>query len=80
MDAAVNSLAAMSKSVQAIAIDAADYFKKSFEQVAATAENLVGAKSLDKAIEVQTEYVKMPMTASCHRPPSSPSFMPILLR
>jgi len=58
MDAAVNLLGAMSKSVQAIAIEAADYFKKSFEQVAATAENLVGAKSLDKAMEVQTEYVK----------------------
>ena len=58
MDAAMNSLGAMSKSLQAIAVEAADCSKKSFEQVAATAERLVGAKSLDKAIEMQGDYVK----------------------
>jgi hypothetical protein len=58
MDAAMNSLGAMSKGLQAIAAEAADYSKKSFEQVAATAEKLVGAKSLEKAVEVQSEFVK----------------------
>jgi hypothetical protein len=58
MDAAMNSLGAMSKSLQAIAVEAADYSKKSFEQAAATAEKLVGAKSLEKAVEVQSEFVK----------------------
>jgi hypothetical protein len=58
MDAAMNSLGAVSKGLQAIAVETADYSKKSFEQVAATAEKLVGAKSLEKAVEVQSEFVK----------------------
>jgi hypothetical protein len=58
MEAAMNSLGAVSKGLQAIAVEAADYSKKSFEQVAATAEKLVGAKSLEKAVEVQSEFVK----------------------
>ena len=48
----------MSKSWQAIAAEMADYSKKSFEQGTAATEKLLGAKSLDKAIEVQSEYVK----------------------
>ena len=46
----------MSKGAQAIAVEAADYSKKSFEQGSATFEKLVGAKTLDKAIEIQTDY------------------------
>ena len=48
----------MSKGAQAIAVEAADYAKKSFEQSTATLEKLVGAKTLDKAIEIQTDYLK----------------------
>jgi hypothetical protein len=58
MDAAMNTLSAVSKSLQAIAVEMADYSKKSFEQGAAAAEKFVSAKSLDKAIEVQADYVK----------------------
>jgi len=58
MDAALKSVGAWSKSMQAIAIELADYSKKVFEQGTATAEKLVGAKSLDKAFEVQSDYVK----------------------
>jgi phasin family protein len=58
MDAAMKSLGAMSKAWQAIAVEMADYSKKSFEQSAAAAEKLLGAKSLEKAIEVQSDYVK----------------------
>ena len=36
----------------------ANYAKKSFEQGAATFEKLVGVKSLDKAIEIQSAYVQ----------------------
>ena len=36
----------------------ADYSKKVFEQGTAATEKLLGAKSLDKAVEVQSEYVK----------------------
>jgi hypothetical protein len=36
----------------------ADYTRRSFENGTKTMENLLGAKSLDKAFEVQTEYAK----------------------
>jgi hypothetical protein len=47
-----------SKVVQAVAAEAADHAKVSFEQGVAVLEQLVTAKSLDKAIEVQTAYAK----------------------
>jgi phasin family protein len=43
---------------QAIATAYGDYTKKSFEDSKAYVEKLTGAKSLDKALEVQTEYAK----------------------
>ena len=57
-DAALKSFGAVSKGVQAIAVETADYAKKSFEQGTATLEKLVGVKTLDKAIEIQTDYLK----------------------
>lgn len=56
VDTAVKSFGALSKSGQAIAVEMADYSKKSFEQGTATVEKLFGVKSLDKAFEVQSEY------------------------
>ena len=41
-----------------IAVEMADYSKRVFEQNAAAAEKLIGAKSLEKAFEVQSDYVK----------------------
>jgi hypothetical protein len=58
VDVALKSFGAVSKSMQAIAVEFADYSKKSFEQGTSALERLVGAKSLDKAIEVQTDYLK----------------------
>ena len=58
MDATLRSFGAVSKSVQAIAVEVADYSKKSFEQSTAAMEKLFGAKSIEKAIEVQSDYVK----------------------
>lgn len=58
VDVAVKSVNAVTKGVQAIAVEVADYSKKSFEQGSAAVEKLFGAKSLDKAIEIQSEYVK----------------------
>jgi hypothetical protein len=58
MDAAIKSFGAVSKSAQSIAVEASDFAKKSFEQGTAALEKLVGAKTLDKAIEVQTDYMK----------------------
>jgi phasin family protein len=43
---------------QAIATAYGDYTKKSFEDTKSFVEKLAGVKSLDKAIEVQTEYAK----------------------
>ena len=44
--------------MQAIAAEVADYSKKSFEDSTAVVEKLMGSKSLEKAMEVQTDYVK----------------------
>jgi hypothetical protein len=45
-------------SFQAIATAYGDYTKKSFEDTKLFVERLSGVKSLDKAIEVQTEFAK----------------------
>src|ERR1700694_2518101 len=58
MDATLKSFGACSKSMQAIAVELADYSKRAFEQGTAATEKLIGAKSLDKAFEVQSDYVK----------------------
>ena len=58
MDVAMKQFGTVSKGWQAIATECADYSKKSFEQSTAALEKLFGAKSLEKAIEVQSEYVK----------------------
>jgi hypothetical protein len=57
-EATMKSLGALSKGVQAIAVEMADYSKKAFEDGAAATEKLLGAKSIEKAVEVQSEYVK----------------------
>jgi phasin family protein len=58
LDATMKSFGAFSKSAQAIAVELADYSKKVFEQGTAASEKLIGAKSLEKAFEVQSEFVK----------------------
>jgi hypothetical protein len=57
-DAARTAFGGASTDTQAIVVETADYAKKSLEQGAATFEKLAGVKSLDKAIEIQTEYVQ----------------------
>jgi phasin family protein len=58
MDATLRSFGSLSKGMQAIAVEFADYSKKAFEQGTAATEKLIGAKSLEKAFEVQSDYVK----------------------
>jgi len=58
MDATMKSFGVLSKSMQAIAVEMADYSKKVFEQGTAATEKLIGAKSLEKAIEVQSDFAK----------------------
>ncbi len=58
MDLAMASMAAMSKGVQALALETQDYSKKAMESGSAAMEDLLAAKSLDKAVEVQSDYMK----------------------
>ena len=58
VDASLQSFGACSKSAQTIAGEIADFSKKAFEEGAAATERLCNAKSLEKAIEVQSEYLK----------------------
>ena len=58
VDAALKAFGVTSKGVQTIATEATDYAKKSFEAGTAAIEKLSGVKTLDKAIEIQAEYVK----------------------
>ena len=58
MTKAMESYGTMSKGLQAIAVESADFSKKSFEEGAAHMESLMAAKSLDVAIEAQTDFLK----------------------
>jgi phasin family protein len=58
MEMAMASFGALTKNAQAIASEVAGYSKKSFEDSAAAWEKLAGAKSLEKAMQVQSEYLK----------------------
>jgi hypothetical protein len=58
MDTCMKQFGTVSKGWQAIATEFADYSKKSFEEGSATLEKLIGAKSLEKAIEIQSAYAK----------------------
>jgi phasin family protein len=57
-ETAVASANTFQSGFQAIATAYGDYTKKSFEDTKSFVEKLAGVKSLDKAIEVQTEYAK----------------------
>jgi phasin family protein len=58
VDVAMKQLGTASKGWQAIATEFADYSKKSFEDGSAALEKLFGAKTLETAIEVQSDYAK----------------------
>jgi len=58
IDAAAASMNPFPGGFHAIATAYSDYTKKSFEDTKAFVEKLSGAKSVDKAIEIQTEFAK----------------------
>ena len=58
METVVASATSVQSGLQAIATAYGDYTKKSFEETRSFVEKLSGAKSLDKALEVQTEFAK----------------------
>jgi phasin family protein len=58
LETVVASATSLQTGLQAIASAYGDYTKKSFEDTRSFVEKLSGVKSLDKAMEVQTEFAK----------------------
>ncbi|MGE0211948.1 MAG: phasin family protein [Parvibaculaceae bacterium] len=58
VEAYVASATAVTKGFQAMAAEAADYSRKSFEKGAQTVEKVLAAKSIDKVFEIQQGYAK----------------------
>jgi hypothetical protein len=57
-DAVGGSIATFPGGFQAIASAYGDYTKKSFENTRSFVEKLSGARSFEKAVEIQTEFAK----------------------
>ena len=57
-DAAAAATTSFVKTFQAIATETADYSKKAIETNSAFTEKLLGAKSYDSAVQIQSEYLK----------------------
>ena len=58
MDFALQSMESVGTGLQAIAAEAADYSKRTMEAGAGALEKLAAAESLDKAVEVQSDFVR----------------------
>ena len=58
IDAALKSVDAVTKGMQAMAVEAVDYSKRSFDAGGAAVERLLVANTLDKAVETQSEIVR----------------------
>lgn len=58
MEVAGQSLAAASQGAQTIAAEFADYARRSVEQSAAAFEQLSGARSIERVMEVQASFAK----------------------
>jgi len=58
VDTAMRMFGEWNKSWQAIAAEMTDYTKRSFEEGTATFEKLASAKSVEQAVEIQTNYAK----------------------
>ena len=58
LESAMTSQSCLVKSLQAIATEANEFSKKSLENGSAFVEKLLGAKSLEGAIQIQSEYIK----------------------
>ena len=57
-DAAVRSFGEMNRGFQAIAAEVTDYSKKAFEDSTRAFEQLIGSKSIEQAVEIQSQYAK----------------------
>ncbi len=75
-EATVKALDVASTGTKAIVVETADYAKKSFDQNAATFEKLAGVKSLDQAIQIQSDYLRGPTRALSRTQPRPVSSIP----
>jgi len=57
-DAVLRSYGELNKGFEAIGARVTDYSKRAFEDATRAFEQLVGAKSFEHAIEIQSEYAK----------------------
>jgi hypothetical protein len=57
-DAAVRSYGEVNRGLQALTAKLTDNAKEAFEDAMRTFHQVVGAKSLQQAVEIQTQYVK----------------------
>lgn len=57
-DAVVRSCGELNKGLEAITECWTEFSKKSFEDATRTFEKLVGVKSFEQAVEIQTDYTK----------------------
>jgi hypothetical protein len=58
LDAVSSATSTVAKGLQEIAAESSEYSKKTFAQSSAVLEKLLGAKSVETAIQIQTEYAK----------------------
>jgi hypothetical protein len=58
MDFAFKSIGEWNKGWQAIAAEITDYTKRSFEDGTATFEKLLSARSIEQAVEIQSNYAR----------------------
>jgi len=57
-DATLRSYSELNKGFQAITAKVTDYSKKAFEDATRAFEQLLGSKSIEQAIEIQSQYAK----------------------
>jgi len=58
VEAASRSFGEVNRGVQALAAEMTDYSKKAFDDAIRTWEQLIGVKSLEQAIQIQSQYTK----------------------
>jgi phasin family protein len=58
LESVTKTSSSFAKGWQTIAAESSEYSKKSFENSSAFVEKLRGAKSIESAIEIQSEYAK----------------------
>jgi hypothetical protein len=58
LDAVNAASASVAKGLQEIAAESSEYSKQAFATSSATVEKLLGAKSVETAVQIQTDYAK----------------------